>query len=135
MLASIAESRYAKVNQPKRRTFNAKTVFPSLSRHRVTAPPAPSPRLPSSTIIFCSLAACQPSSSRSSTSRGRPFSRLNLSRSGRRPFTLFSRSPFSRSEYTELMAEDGSDEPSGCRRPMAKLIVEYEGFEEAGPLV
>ena len=83
MLASVADSRYAKVDQPKRR----------------------------------------------------PFSRLNLSRSGRRPFTLFSRSPFSRSEYTELMAEDGSDEPSGCRSPIAKFIVEYEGFEDAGPLV
>lgn len=119
-------------------TFNANTVFPSFNLHRVTAPPAPSPKLPSSTIFFCSLAACQPSSSRSSTSRGRPFSRLNLSRSGSKPFTLFSRSictPPSRSEYTELIAEEGSElPPAGWRRPIANESAEYEEFADVGPL-
>lgn len=47
----------------------AKTVFPPLSLHRVTAPPAPSPRLPNSSILPHSLAFFHPSSSRSSTSR------------------------------------------------------------------
>lgn len=82
-------------------TFNAKTVFPSFNLHRVTAPPAPSPKLPSSTIFFCSLAASHPSSSRSSASRGLPFSRLNLSKSGMSPLTLLlsrSGTPPSRSE-------------------------------------
>jgi hypothetical protein len=121
-----------------RSTFNANTVLPSLSLHRVTAPPAPSPRLPSSSIFFCSLAACQPSSSKSSTSRGRPFSKLSLSRSGSSPFTPFSPSncePPSRSEYTEPMADEGSELPlPGWRRLMAKLRAEYWEFADAGSL-
>lgn len=119
-------------------TFNAKTVLPPFNMHLVTAPPAPSPRLPSSMIFFCSLAASQPSSSRSSTSSGRPFSKLSLSRSGKRPFTLFSRSidtPPSRSEYTELIAEDGSGVPPWGCRSIANDKAEYVDEDaDAGPL-
>lgn len=116
-------------------TFNANTVFAPFSMHRVTAPPAPSPRLPSSTILPCSLAANHPSSSRSSTSRGLPFSRLSLSRSGRSPFILLSRS-IATPPSTELIADDGSGvPPRGFRRPMANERAEYvDDDADAGPL-
>lgn len=88
----LANGRWSDSKRKDQRTFKANTVFPSLSLQRVTAPPAPSPRLPNSTIFPRSLAASQPSSSKSSASRGLPFSRLSLSKSGKRPLTLLSRS-------------------------------------------
>lgn len=106
-------------------TFNAKMVLPSFNLHRLTAPPAPSPRLPSSMIFFCSLAASHPSSSKSSTSNGRPFSRLSLSKSGSNEFTLPSLSI--ETPPSELIVDDGSGvPPAGCRRPMAKDRAEYD---------
>jgi hypothetical protein len=57
-------------------------VFPPFNLLFVTAPPAPSPRLPNSSIMPFPLAALQPASSRSSTSSGRPFSLASASRSG-----------------------------------------------------
>lgn len=60
-------------------TFKANTVLPPLSLHLVTAPPAPSPRLPSSSIRFSTLAIRQPSSSSSSASNFRTFSKVMAS--------------------------------------------------------
>lgn len=100
-------------------TFNANTVFPSFSMQRVTAPPAPSPRLPSSTIMFSLLAALHPASSRSSTSSDLPFSKVSFSRSGSTPPKLFPLSiaaPPSLAppaEDAEPADDDGSPEPCG----------------------
>lgn len=102
----------------KMQTFNANTVFPPLSIHLLTAPPAPSPRLPSSTILFSLAATFQPASSRSSTSSALPFSKLSFSRSGSiAPCMLPSRSipvppspPADDAEYNEPAAESGSCE-------------------------
>lgn len=46
--------------------------------------------------------------------------------------TSLSRSPLSRSEYTELIADEGSDAPFGFDRPI-KLAVVYE--EEVSDVV
>lgn len=71
--------------------FRANVVFPPFSMHFVTAPPAPSPKLPFSSIIPRALAALHAASSRSSTSNGRPFSAAMASKSGS-GWLLFARS-------------------------------------------
>jgi len=97
-------------------TFRANTVFPPFKVHLVTAPPAPSPRLPNSTILFSRLAIRHPSSSKSSTSNVLALSRLNLSISSN-PFMLPSLSmptpPSLALEYIDPTADAGSGVPFG----------------------
>ena len=80
-----------RITLTKQLTLSANTVFPPLSTHCVTAPPAPSPNEPISTILPSRLAAFHPASSKSSTSSALPFSKLSFSKSGNKP-RLFSRS-------------------------------------------
>src|SRR3954468_17451943 len=120
-------------------TLRANTVFPPFSIHRVTAPPAPSPKLPNSSIRFSILATLHPSSSNSSTSKVLPLSKLNLSNASS-PVMLPSRSiptpPSLRSEYSDPTAEAGSGVPWGCRNPYcdANDKAEYWDPAEVGPL-
>ncbi len=102
-------------------TFKAKTVLQPFSMHLVTAPPAPSPRPPSSITRFSMLAILHPSSSSSSTDAVRAFSRVSLSKASS-PCKLPSRSfptppgPSLRSEYIDPTADTGSGVP--CGRPI-----------------
>lgn len=115
-------------------TLRANTVLPPLRTHLLTAPPAPSPKLPSSTILPSLAATFQPASSRSSTSSGLPFSRLNFSRSGNSaPCALPSRSvavqpgpPADDDEYSEPTAEWGSCDALGWPIKSAKSTLWYE---------
>ena len=86
----------------ERHTFSAKTVLPPLSIHFVTAPPAPSPKLPSSMMRPSLFAAFHPISSKSCTSSGRPFSKLSCSRLTSMPCVLLLLSIPSPPERAEL---------------------------------
>lgn len=120
--------------------MSAKMVFPPVSIHFVTAPPAPSPKLPNSSIRFSMLATFHPSSSNSSTSSVRPRSKLSLSNASR-PFMLPSRSipapPSLRSEYMDPTADAGSGVPCGCRKPYCEAKESAENCDPAdvGPLI
>lgn len=96
-------------------------VLPPFNLHLVTAPPEPSPRLPSSWMRFSILAIRQLSSSISSTSSVRAFSRLSLSNASS-PCRLPSRSmptpPSLAFEYSEPTADTGSGVPIGRVEPM-----------------
>jgi len=101
--------------------------------HRVTAPPAPSPKLPSSSIVPSRFAAFHPRSSRSSASSGAPFSKVSFlrcsSKSNELPCMLFSLSmptPLC-AELEEYAAESGS------RSTSAKLIIEYDDAVDTDP--
>lgn len=120
-------------------TLSANIVLPPFSMHLVTAPPAPSPKLPISSILFSRLATLHPSSSSSSTSKVLPLSRLSLSNASR-PFILPSLSiptpPSLWFEYKEPTADAGSGVPCGRCKPYcdAKDKAEYCDPADVGPL-
>jgi hypothetical protein len=105
-----------KRHNTKPHTFNAKTVLPPFRIHRVTAPPAPSPKLPSSITLFSIWAMRHPSSSKLSTSSVLALSRVAWSYSGG-PVMLPSLSiptpPSLALEYDDPAADAGSGVPLG----------------------
>lgn len=114
-------------------TFNAKTVLPPSSLHLVTAPPAPSPRLPSSMIFPSLFAAFHPRSSKSCTSSGCPLSSSSFARSTSSPCILPSLAIASPPDCAELT--EGAAEP-GSLRPLIrswKLTCEIELLVDSDP--
>lgn len=99
----------------------------------MTAPPAPSPRLPFSSINPFALAARHAASSRSSTSNGRPFSAARASRSGN-GWLLLARSMDGAPSLPPWdMAEMGSVPFCRPGKPNAAWYEEAEPFTAISP--